>query len=479
MAWLSLQDVTKDILEGMKIPYVNDVSINHPIMGDFCFFPEQYLEAIMKNLEIPNITIYKREETSRHGMFLLSKDVPSLLNDSEKLKEIDIKKEELLVEFYSTTKSSDISHYLKSTLLDCVKKITPIIGKSIKIGIPHKNRKTIINDTGWFYIFIWSQLESNNQSFTKPTETAWGIHVDCLDQSYQPSGEGIPIITDEGYCIAELVKDVLYIHYDLCHHDTSDAVNIFEKIMLELIKVYLFSTEEKDSYLKDIAKKKEERNKINFISFSDNKIKNRIKILSSEVKSFSLKLEEYKREMINIINRIKENETILLSLDKSCKDLKEASENEYLNILKISKVAHVTCELDHVSIFTKDIYINLTNPTSKEIDIYHIGKFRINIYSDGRINFYNLTNLGKGPGFTLPTGFSGNENYNRHHPHIKSDGFACLGNLSAIIPTYISNNQLSVLSVLLIKFLETVYVEDTAGKGIFWWPKVKTEVKTD
>mgnify|MGYP001561185052 FL=1 len=229
---------------------------------------------------------------------------------------------------------------------------------------------------------------------------------------------------------------------------------------------------EVEKYLEEIRRKEANKNKLNFNNFIAVKYKQKIEDLDKTIRELNKNIENYQIDLVSFVRDVKEQDYYLLSLKDNINNIISCSEKEYEKLMKISKIKDITCTNNCINLFTSNIYIDEKDITRKKNVIYFIGKFMISIYLDGKIRFYNQTNLGDGPGFTLPKDFDANYTYNRHHPHINAEGIACLGNLSSVIPKYIAEGSISVIAILLIKFLETVYIEDGAGKGIYWWPIV-------
>ena len=92
-------------------------------------------------------------------------------------------------------------------------------------------------------------------------------------------------------------------------------------------------------------------------------------------------------------------------------------------------------------------------------DHYDIGEFTIAIdVVRGEITFRNHTRQVSG----------------HHHPHIFGNGGACFGEISAVIPELISRFMLPELATVLVRFLRSVNLQDSAGRTITAWPKVRT-----
>jgi len=115
--------------------------------------------------------------------------------------------------------------------------LCPLLGEVV-IHVPHGNNDATVND-GLFHIFIWSSPRGS-KSTTVP-ESIWGTEVDCTDEGFTSTGEGVSI-NDESYCVAELIGHNLFVHHDLVHHGTDNEVAIFSRLMSEVIDVMSFTT---------------------------------------------------------------------------------------------------------------------------------------------------------------------------------------------------------------------------------------------
>jgi len=91
-------------------------------------------------------------------------------------------------------------------------------------------------------------------------------------------------------------------------------------------------------------------------------------------------------------------------------------------------------------------------------NLYDIGEFCINIYTDGQeggVRICNLTPLGP---------------KRLHHPHINNDGYPCLGNIKRVVSRYIAKREYLALTDILYNYLKSVNVDDERGSTIVSWP---------
>jgi hypothetical protein len=64
-----------------------------------------------------------------------------------------------------------------------------------------------------------------------------------------------------------------------------------------------------------------------------------------------------------------------------------------------------------------------------------------------------------------------------YHPHVSNNGNACLGNASATIAELCSQQQLYALVMVCIDYLESVNIQDAAGRRVTAWDKVNENGK--
>jgi len=109
---------------------------------------------------------------------------------------------------------------------------------------------------------------------------------------------------------------------------------------------------------------------------------------------------------------------------------------------------------------------------SKNVDLsncgWYIGQFKITIdMRSFNIKFYNLNNR--------RSGFWGGDNM---HPHISSAGVACLGNLTEMIAFATSEAKLDILIDVLIQYLQSVNLLDSAGNKVVNWDFINLKTNT-
>ena len=133
--------------------------------------------------------------------------------------------------------------------------------------------------------------------------------------------------------------------------------------------------------------------------------------------------------------------------------LKAIKNNTYIEKVEFKKLTR------KLRITTKDIY--MTSPEIED-DIRYLGKMQIDINLDNyAVRFMNLNNT--------------RDNYWGEygpHPHVSSEGNACLGNLSDTLAIANEENNLYIAVLQCIGFLQTYDPSDCAGAYYRAWDRV-------
>jgi hypothetical protein len=134
--------------------------------------------------------------------------------------------------------------YQRELFVQTAKRILlPVVKKDIVISIPHGDHALPAND-GKFHIFIWS-TPTGEQTSMVPT-FIWGIPVNCRDTGMAYCGSGLNIVDSAtDWSVAELIGDNLYVHHDLVHRGTPEEIQIFERLLQEVVTILNSSPEER------------------------------------------------------------------------------------------------------------------------------------------------------------------------------------------------------------------------------------------
>ena len=286
----------------------------------------------------------------------------------------------------------------------------------------------------------------------------WNIKVDCRDEAFPSTGQGDSINDPmTGYEVAELIGKNLYVHHDLCHHGRENEFKIFRRLLEEVVIEMTMSLKEK--------KKREKR------LTEDRRIKSRQEYVSECTKRFEKTISETKKKIeygkndvrklqMDLVKRIREvhgAEKKLAQLEATRLTHLEKYGQEFDKLLQVNKVMDVQVSDGVIKVFTDTLFC--TDPRSKKL--HEIGKFRIEIYTNGAnhgVRWFNLTRRIDG------------YKEGMHAPHIFPKGNACMGNTQEIFPELIANYEFAAVAMVAIQFVESVNTDDDAGCYIDNWP---------
>lgn len=193
--------------------------------------------------------------------------------------------------------------------------------------------------------------------------------------------------------------------------------------------------------------------------------------MSSIKESKSLNITEEKYNIARLETQIKDYAsrmaTAISNLDK--KRYMIEHEQDYINEIgnNVLKDINLIVAIDKVDdlLFNNNVFIIKTKP----LYIYD---------SKGRCFYGGTYTIQINMSETIVK-FSGDNPHKSYwtpkdpHPHVNGDnGIACLGNIESTVAELCAQTQLYALATILISFLESANLEDSAGKNVINWEQV-------
>ena len=348
------------------------------------------------------------------------------------------------------------------------KEIFSLIGVDVNIYVPHNSSKDPVKNDK-INIIIWSAKSGSNGKDVPGK--IWGIPVDCRDSAFGPTQTKENVIYDGDYAVAELVNgNNLYIFHDLVHKGTENEMKIFRMLLenaLKMVSPYVFAEilankELEKEFQKELSKKNMSKYhdimKKYYVDICSERFENQVKEMEEEVEGGKDEIQEMQKDLIEKIREIQDLEKRLMHLGSDKKEFKKEIEVEFEKLLEVEKVLNVLTNADGlVEIYTDTLYC--TNPRTNKV--HEIGKFKISISQADGLRWENLTRQ--------VNAYEGGQ----MAPHIWKTGKACLGNMESVFPELLANYEYSILAQMAIQFVESVNVDDSAGKHIDKWPIAK------
>ena len=459
--WFLLEGFTdkEELLRRAGIPsVVLEVAKPKKISG--IAFSQEYRDKVFRELRIEEEFLDMETETP--GVFYLGRkeEIVGLMGLIDKIR-YDV----AMDHWNGEGERSRYKELIQSILL-------PVVKNNVQVRDPHGEPR-LVGSYGQerFTIVFFSSPMHQERNLEFP-ETIWGHELDYRKSVFPYSGEGLPINASDGdnnYTVAELVGNHLYILYYMNRGRGAGQYAIFEKILQKVADHLSGKSDELKKAAQEWQEKLAARARDSYADMCVGRFTEEVKTAEKTVEQSNVRIREYQREIVQLLRSTQEAHRKIKFL-ASMKEERTSYLNEFDRIKQIPGLKRFLVVDNKITFFTD--FITITHDGVE----YSIGEFRVTINTaNGDIVFYNLTNKGEGPAREAErlgrAPFS--TAYNWHHPHIKFDGHACLGNIGETIGQLIGEHRYNVVIQLLIQFLKSVNAEDMAGKGIYSWPKVE------
>lgn len=341
--------------------------------------------------------------------------------------------------------------------------LLPVTDRNVILHVPHGDEKAPASD-GQFHIWIWSTPDGRS---THAPEKIWDMKVDCPDGvTPSKSVQGIPIVdAATNWMVGELVGDSnLYIHHDLCHQGTDRELAIFRRLLEEVVLELSGTPEDKAERQRKLAEAQRKASREAYIKECSSRFEKTLKGTREAIKTGHADVARIQQELVRRIRETAGSERKLEQLEAARGGELDKYGVEFDKLLVVPKVRDVQVADGVVKVFTDTLYC--TDPRDKVVR--EIGKFRIEIFRDGGnrcVRWYNLDRKVDG----YESGMNA--------PHVFNDGHACLGNTQEIFPELIANYEFAAAAMVAIQFVESVNVDDSAGKHVKKWPEAPAEMQ--
>ena len=348
--------------------------------------------------------------------------------------------------------SSELKELIKSNFKDLKTEVIDVyrIDGTHQYRIGSKNSRTLI------FIGATSNITDSNYILDEP-KPIFGIENNFTVFRPPINHDNNTIIySPEGIALAEWEADYyqLNILFDLFDENVHEKKQIFIRLLDKVNReVFLpmtwenswVHTSNKEKLCKEITEKLKEQ-KSNYLHQERNRVRDLEQSILSIREDLKHRVEQKEQKMRNIV---REKENVDKVSDKIVKDLD--------SIIKLSKVEDLVIENQKFIVKTKPLYMY------DDIDdrIFYAGRYTIKFHPTNT----NIVIQGDNPRF----GF-----WTRHdpHPHVGGNGNACFGNVENTIAELVAQSEIYALVTVLIDYLESVNINDSAGSYVKYWDEV-------
>jgi len=436
--WLLLQgdfaDETTMRLDAHGIPCAL-IGVTRPygVMG--ITFPEENFVDAMTILGMDATKKYRTEETDRYGTYLIEflEEGTALPLQTEFKEDLNDYATQVRVIQYN-----NMEHY--RDMEPVLKEYTELLGLKIRISNPHSSEIPVaIGRDDTLFIWCWAIPKIRGRydggAATK-IKSCFGIRLaGGQSDGITPTGVGVPMVDGDGNTVAEVIDNNIFVLFDLPHAPAAEPLRaILESYCQTMLGVDKADIAEKMTLKREEALAKEaEHSRDNYINACANRLGSEKERASKAIKEHNAEIADYQKRLVETYRKRDEDMARVMALEAI-----DGGENtkygaEYDALAEVEKVKRVIVRDGMVQVYTDNIYINYDGKT------YDIGEFRIDIGTNGELHAINLTRTISG----------------KAHPHIDSNGWICLGNVSSGIAELIANYEFAVVAQIMIQFLCT------------------------
>lgn len=200
----------------------------------------------------------------------------------------------------------------------------------------------------------------------------------------------------------------------------------------------------------------------NFKNAMKRRFEQTIRNEESNQRNNQISADDYKRRYLDYLNRIFVSRCTIEGLKNKINEIEAKIMEELNTVTDISHITGIRFEDDKIVAHTDTIYVVTRLRGETEDTKFLIGDFDIKIdLVNNEVRMINTTNKRK-------SYWSGQDNA----PHVRNSGQACWGNVDATVAQLLSSAEVKALLSVVVNYLESVNLDDPAGKCIVNWDRV-------
>jgi hypothetical protein len=288
-----------------------------------------------------------------------------------------------------------------------------------------------------------SPYGSNNQ-YRVPA-TIFGIRPGSGGNHYRfaPALSYEPIISPEGDEVGCYSHDRIYCYVGSTNGGDRD-VEFFEKFFAAAASAVV-SPSRMDS---------EESRKL-YVQIAGRRSATEVDDLKRVLEDMKSEVENAQRELTTLVTTRTDRMRRLDLLTSGRVNVEEELNREFTGFQRLDRVTDVYWRGESLCIRTSTI--DVVDPRTGHL--HELGEFTIVLDCRTSIpRFFNRTRQVRGHSDAQMA------------PHVWSDGTACLGNVDGILPQMVGSGRLLDAAISCITFLDSVNVDDAAGRHVHRWP---------
>lgn len=348
---------------------------------------------------------------------------------------------------YSGRKPDDFVKIIRETLAPALG------GREIVAHNSDKKPRPQVPADGRFHVFIGHGRPSGKAgSHFK----VFGVELGDYSK-FVPEGSGRVVVDPETATpIFQVEENAVWVLLNCAYYGGHPPeYRVFRKICEEIVWDVTTTPEQKAERVEREARERRTRSRDQYVRECARRFEKTVHGTKESISRGHADMKSLQDQLVRRIRETQGAERKLVQLEASRPTATEGYGKEFDKLMTVPKVRDVRVADGVVKIFTEVLYC--VDPRTK---IKHeIGAFRIDLYTTHcEVRWNNLTRK--------VDGYWGGANA----PHVDGSGKACLGTMAEILPDLVGNYEFAALAMVAIQFVESVNVDDAAGKKINNWP---------
>lgn len=360
-----------------------------------------------------------------------------------------------------------------------IKPVLEEYARSLNLDISVSNPHGLVSPPqvreGSLFVRFWSTPQGKGrEAQVFGLRRAYGVPLGGgQTDGIRPSDDAQFTITDpDGVPVAQVFGDTLYVLFDLPHGDNAGI--LMRLIMGDFAKIARKMTPaERKAFEKEMNARAFDSLVFSMVESRTRRVKERIERDKAQLGEYERAYEMRKGELLKLFKRRKElgeqlKESEATRATFTAEEMKERLE-------KLQEIAQTNGYT--LSVGRDEIRIGVGQiDLEYEGRVYEIGDFEILLYNQGGGNGWWVRCINRNGATT--THQRDGEPVQLYHPHVKTNGHCCFGNIEEGVRRMAEDMDLVPLTLVVVEFLKSVNRGGWYG-SVESWPKKKQQKKPE
>jgi len=256
--------------------------------------------------------------------------------------------------------------------------------------------------------------------------------------------DGLPMVDEDNQEYGAVDKHNMYIYPHLTRCSCEQGIAIARFIMARAADYIKLAQEGKSrmDVMGDLVRSR-------YAHYCSQRLTREREQISHALRDGEEMVRRLQRDLVETIRKRDEDQARMNYLDNASGEVDHGE--EFDKLLDLAHIIKATISGDTLIVETD--MIKATDPRTEVVHL--VGRVKISIrMSSGYVNIRNLSWLVN----------------NMNAPHVFNNGEPCLGNIGSILPELVGRYDFAAALMVIIQYLESINVNDSAGVKAHYWP---------